>query len=73
MFKKLRKRIFGRSCREVSRLISDMQERPLGAWDRLCLRMHLNICDTCTIYEKQVKFMSRAMGRWKSYADEEEV
>jgi hypothetical protein len=50
-----------------------MQERPLGPWDRLCLRMHLNICDTCTIYEKQVKFMSRAMGRWKSYADEEEV
>ena len=35
MFKKLKKRIFGRSCRQVSRLISDMQERPLGAWDRL--------------------------------------
>jgi hypothetical protein len=70
MFKKLKKKILGRSCREVSRLISDMQERPLGAWDRLCLRFHLSMCDNCTEYVKQVRFMSRAMGKWKSYSDE---
>ncbi len=70
MFKKLRKTILKRSCREVSRLISDMQERPLGWWDRLALRTHLTICDNCTQYEKQVKFMGRAMGSWKSYSDE---
>jgi len=70
MFKQLRKRIFGRSCRQVSRLISDMQERPLDWFDRVALQMHLKICDTCTHYQQQVKFMSRAMGRWKNHSDE---
>ncbi len=65
------KKIFKRSCRQVSRLISDREERPLGWFDRTVLRLHLNVCDTCVRYEKQVKFMSRAMGRWKQYADEE--
>jgi 3-methyladenine DNA glycosylase AlkD len=70
-FKKLKKRIFKRSCRQVARLISDMQERPLGWFDRTVLRMHLNICDTCVRYEKQVQFMGQAMGRWKNYGDDE--
>ncbi len=70
MFKKLKKKILKRSCREVSRLISDMQERPLGWWDRTLLKAHLNICDNCVQFEQQVKFMSRAMGKWKSYSDE---
>ena len=70
MFKNLKKKILKRSCREVSRLISDMQDRPLGWWDRVLLKAHLNICDNCTQFEQQVKFMSRAMGKWKSYSDE---
>jgi hypothetical protein len=70
MFKTLKKRLFGRSCRQVSRLISDMQERPLGWRDRLALRFHLSICDTCVRYEKQVKFLHQAMGRWKNYSDD---
>lgn len=69
MFKKLKKKILGRSCREVSRLISDMQERTLGWRDRLRLRFHLSICDNCTEYVKQVSFMGRAMGKWTSYSD----
>ena len=70
IFSKLQKRILKRSCREVSRLISDMQERPLGWWDRLALRAHLSLCNTCARYEKQVRFMSEAMGRWKNYSDD---
>jgi len=70
MFKQVRKRLLKRSCREVSRLISDMQERPLGWFDRLLLRTHLSICDNCVQYTQQVKFMSRAMGRWKNYGDD---
>jgi hypothetical protein len=70
MFKQLKKKILKRSCREVSRLISDMQERPLGWYDRLLLRTHLSLCDNCVEFEKQVNFMSRAMGKWKGYSDE---
>lgn len=70
MFKKLKRKILRRSCREVSRLISDMQERPLGWWDRVTLKFHLSICDNCVEFEKQVNFMSRAMGSWRNYSDE---
>lgn len=65
------RKFFKRSCRQVSRLISDREERPLGPIDRVALRLHLKVCDTCTRYEQQVKFMRRAMGSWKNYADEE--
>jgi hypothetical protein len=70
MFKRLKKKILKRSCREVSRLISDMQERPLGWYDRLLLRTHLTICDNCNEFVEQVQFMRRAMGKWKGYSDE---
>ncbi|HJV63206.1 MAG TPA: zf-HC2 domain-containing protein [Albitalea sp.] len=70
MLKTLKKRLFVRSCREVSRLISDRHERPLGWHERLIVRAHLAVCGTCTRYEKQVEFLSRAMGRWRNYGDE---
>jgi hypothetical protein len=66
----LKQRLFKRSCREVSRLISESQERRLGWFDRTVLRLHMNVCDTCVRYEKQLQFMRRAMGRWKQYGDE---
>ena len=58
MFKRLKKKVLRRSCREMSRLISDMQERPLGWFDRLLLRTHLSLCDNCVQFEQQVRFMS---------------
>jgi hypothetical protein len=70
MLKQLKKRLLKRSCREVSRLISDMQERRLGWFDRMLLRTHLGICDNCVQYTQQVKFMRRAMGRWRNYGDD---
>lgn len=66
----LKQRLFKRSCREVSRLISESQERRLGWFDRTVLRLHMNVCDTCVRYEKQLQLMRRAMGRWKQYGDE---
>ena len=70
MFATVKKKLLKRSCREVSRLISDMQERPLGWWDRLLLRAHLGICDNCVEFQKQVNFMSQAMGAWRNYSDD---
>jgi hypothetical protein len=70
MYATLKKRLLKRSCREVSRLISRMQEAPLGWFDRLLLRTHLGLCDNCVQFQRQVKFMSRAMGRWKNYGDD---
>ena len=33
------RKFFKRSCRQVSRLISDREERPLGPIDRVALRL----------------------------------
>jgi hypothetical protein len=54
----------------MSRLISDLQERPLGWFDRLLLRTHLTICDNCVQFGQQVKFMRQAVGRWRNYGDD---
>lgn len=70
MFTTLKKKLLMRSCREVSRLISDMQERPLGWWDRLLLRTHLRICDNCVEFQKQVNFLGQAIRAWRNYSDE---
>jgi hypothetical protein len=67
---RLYKRLFARSCRAMARLISESQERRLRLGERVLLRMHLSVCDACTRFRKQVKFMSRAMGRWKQYSEE---
>ena len=70
MLTTLRKRILRRSCREMSRLISAMQERPLGWFDRLLLRTHFTICDNCVQFGQQVNFMRQAVGRWRNYGDD---
>lgn len=63
-------KLFARSCRQVTRLLSDREERPLAWHERVALRTHLKVCDACTRYESQLKFMRKAMGRWSKYSDE---
>ena len=62
-------RLFRRTCREMSRLISESQERRLSAGERFVLRIHLGVCDACVRYRRQVRFLGRAMGRWRHYSD----
>lgn len=58
-----------RPCRIVSRLISDNEDRRLGAFERLLLRTHLAVCHDCPRYQRQVRLMSAAMGHWRAYGD----
>jgi hypothetical protein len=51
------------SCKEASRLLSQAQDRRLGALERLKLRAHLSLCDFCTRFERQLAFMREAMRR----------
>jgi predicted anti-sigma-YlaC factor YlaD len=48
-------------CREVSRLISDGQDRELPAPDRARLRLHFLMCQTCRKVNRQMAFLRRAM------------
>lgn len=49
------------SCREVTRLVSDAQERPLGLQERMSLRMHITMCSACRKFENQMTTIRAAM------------
>jgi len=52
-------------CKDVSRLVSQAQDRPLTRWERWVLRMHLSVCDGCTRFDAHLRFLRRAMHRYR--------
>ncbi len=53
------------SCKEASRLVSEMRDHPLPLRQRIGLRMHLAVCRVCNAYKRQLEWigrMSRAAG-----------
>jgi hypothetical protein len=53
------------SCKDVSHLVSQMQERRLGPFERWTLRLHLAVCDACTRFDVQMRFLRDAMRRYR--------
>ena len=53
-------------CKDVSRLVSQGEDRPFTRWERWRLRMHLALCDGCTRFDAQVRFLRRAMHRYRA-------
>lgn len=49
------------TCKDASHLISESQERPLGAWERWGLRLHLWMCVSCRRFERQMVLMRQAL------------
>jgi putative zinc finger protein len=49
------------SCKEVTHLVSAGLDRKLGFVERVRLRLHLAVCDGCSHFTKQVKFIRKAM------------
>ena len=49
------------TCKDVSHLISESQERPLGFRERWGLRLHLCMCDACRSFKRQVALMRKAL------------
>jgi hypothetical protein len=49
------------SCKDVSHILSEMQERDLSITERWRLRWHLAVCDACAAFEKQMRFLREAM------------
>lgn len=61
---------FERSCREVTRLVLESQDRELPLADKLALQIHWRICDGCARFKSQTELMREAMKRWRGYRDE---
>ncbi len=45
------------TCKEVSHLLSEAQDRKLPLGERLPLRLHLFMCVGCRNYSKQLDFL----------------
>ena len=60
-----------RTCREVTRLVLESEDRPLSAWDRLALRLHWLACAACRRFRDQSLTMRAAMTQWRHYRDHE--
>ncbi len=54
------------TCREATRLLSQMQDVPLTGGERLRLRLHLAVCNACSRFARQLKFLRRAMRAYRS-------
>ena len=61
-----------RTCRDVTRLLLERQNRPLGRLERVAVWLHLGICDMCTRFYGQLDLMNHAMTRWKAYSEHDE-
>ncbi len=53
------------SCKEVSALLSQAQERHLGLGEWLGLKLHLLLCDGCTNFRQQLDFIRTAIRRYR--------
>ena len=56
-----------RSCRDVTRLVLESQDRPLRPLENLSLHLHWLMCNGCRRFRDQQKLMRVALDRWRSY------
>ena len=52
------------SCKDASRLVSQEQDARMSFWQRVTLRLHLSVCDACTRFERQIRFLRAAMRKY---------
>jgi hypothetical protein len=60
-----------RTCKQVTHLLLEAQDHKLRPMDRVALRLHMLICDTCPKFMDQMKLMRTALGRWRQYRDDD--
>ena len=53
-----------RSCKEISVLLSQAQERKLGLAEQWGLKVHLLICDGCRNFRRQLALIRAAARRY---------
>ena len=60
-----------RSCKQVSQLVSDAHERPLGLAEKFRLRLHMIMCAPCKNYEKDILLITRILKRFQAKESDE--
>jgi len=54
------------ACRDVTRLVSRLQESEVSGFERARLRWHLAACAACARFERQIVFLREAMRRYRT-------
>lgn len=54
------------SCKEVTHLLSESQDRKLTLPEKMHLEMHLAICKGCKNFKSQMSFLREACKRYVS-------
>ncbi|MEJ6004127.1 zf-HC2 domain-containing protein [Paucibacter sp. AS339] len=57
------------SCRDITQLVLQGEDRELSLGERFKMRMHLMICKACPIFVEQVALMRQASQRWRRYSE----
>jgi hypothetical protein len=58
-----------RTCKDVTRLVLQGQDRRLRPLESLSLQLHWLICSSCRHFKHQQQLMRTALDRWKQYRD----
>jgi hypothetical protein len=53
------------SCKDASRLISQLQDGNVSLGRRLLIRIHLLGCDACSRFDRQLSVLREAMRKYK--------
>jgi hypothetical protein len=59
-----------RTCRDVTRLVLEGEDRGLTLGERVAIRLHLVICAACPRFLRQVELMRSASQRWRAYSEQ---
>ena len=59
-----------RSCKEVSRLVSEGLDRDLGFGERVALRVHFLMCKGCRNFEGQMTMLRKVLRDLSQSEDE---
>jgi hypothetical protein len=53
------------TCKEVSELLSQGQDRPLSPVEKIRLQLHLLLCRGCRSFSRQLGFLRAAVRRYR--------
>lgn len=60
-----------RSCKQVTHLVLQAEDRALPLRERLAVRLHMLVCKACPRFADQVALMRSASRRWRQYSESE--
>ncbi len=63
---------FDITCKEVTRLVVAREDRKLPMTHRIAISLHMKICDTCPVFERQVITMRNALRQWRNYVQSDD-